>query len=619
MLRVAGLLCLTLLAAAGAHAQDPPARTPIPVEAADSAAPEAPPVPEWAGESTATPVSDLDRTPDSGTEGTPPETVDGDEVPSEASSEQAETAPNTEAEPVHPYTGEPFVVICRIEEEIDPGVVVIVERAVREAKNASALLFVINTPGGRVDSAINITTAIMSVECPTIAYIEGMGAISAGALISYACDYVYMAEGSNIGASTPIMPGVETSADMDEKSNSFVRAKYRALGEANGHDPLLGEAMVDRNMELRAYRNPDGTLRIFEVDAGKTETKRSQSKDALDVILDSISEGDGEGSEDIKKALRDVLGVPQPGGTGTAAENPEQDPDYRALLEANTELVSARGELLTLTSREALHFGLAEGITADIDATLQQQNVRTLDRLEITPTWEEALFAFLTSPTIAGLLLMAGLGGLYVEVRTPGFGAPGIIGATCLALFFGSHMVIGMTDWIDIALIAAGFLLILAEIFLLPGFGIAGVLGFACLIGGSYLALVDAPRPEFPWQYDQMNQALYTLCIGFFSFIGFVVVSGFLLPYTPLGNTLILRDSLDTGAGYTAQTAEESDAVLGLRGVAETALRPAGKGRFGMRKLDVVTRGEFLDAGTAITVIESDGNRIVVTAAGGDA
>lgn len=530
----------------------------------------------------------------------------------EAPAEPALAHATTEAIPISDDT---FVVICRIEDEIDEGMAVIVERAARSADNAAALLFVINTPGGRVDSAIKITTSIMSVKCPTIAFVEGMGAISAGALISYSCDYIYMAEGSNIGASTPIMPGTETTADMDEKSNSFVRAKYRALGEANGHDPILGEAMVDRSMEVRAYRNPDATYRIFEVDAGKTEYAREQKKDALDVILDSISEGNGEGTEDIKKVLRDVMGVPQTGSTTESVpESESQESDYHALLNSNTELVSARGELLTMTSNEAVHFGLSKGITTDVDDTLREHLLGSVKRLEIKPTWEEALFAFLTSPTIAGLLLMAGLGGLYVEVRTPGFGAPGILGATCLALFFGSHMVIGMTDWIDIALIVAGFLLILAEIFLLPGFGIAGVLGFACLLGGSYMALVKAPMPEFSWEFDAMQQAMYTLSVGLFSFLAFAVITGFILPYTPLGNAMVLGKGLDSAAGYTAQTSEESLAAIGLRGTATTKLRPAGKGRFGQLKFDVVTRGEFLEEDTPIAIIASDGNRYVVTA-----
>lgn len=568
MLRVVGTLCLMILALTSTHAQEPTGAS-YDVRSVQPASP--PSLPEAAAPA----------------------------VP--------------EIAPIE-ITDDTFVVICRIEEEIDEGVAVIVERAVRSAEGAAALLFVINTPGGRVDSAIEITSSILSVKCPTIAFVEGMGAISAGALISYSCDYIYLAEGSNIGASTPIMPGVETTPEMDEKSNSFVRAKYRALGEANGHDPILGEAMVDRDMEVRAYRNPDGTYRIFEVDAGKTEIAREQNKDALDVILDSITEGNGEGSEDIKKVLRDVLGAPP---AGSSPEAPPADADaageYRELLDANTELVSARGELLTMTANEAVHFGLARSITTDVDDTLREHLLGSVKRVEIVPTWEEALFAFLTSPTIAGLLLMAGLGSIYVEVRTPGFGGAGALGAACLALFFGSHMVIGMADWIDLALIIAGFLLILAEIFLLPGFGVAGVAGFACLLGGCYLALVKAPMPEFAWEFAAMQQALYTLSVGMFSFIGFVLVSGLVIPYTPLGNALVLGTSLDTKAGYTAQTAEASQAATGLRGVAGSKLCPAGKGRFGHQKLDVVTRGEFLDEGTPIEIIYADGNRYVVS------
>jgi len=546
-----------------------------------------------------------------------------DAAPAETSDAQAETPAETAPEevatdgeaPASPEKDGRFVVICPINEEIDEGIAVVVKRAAESAKDAEALLFVVNTPGGRVDSAIEITTAIMSVECPTIAYVEGMGAISAGALISYSCDAIYMAKGSNIGASTPIMPGAETTPDMDEKSNSFVRGKYRALGEANGHDPLLGEAMVDREMELRAFQNEDGTYTIFEVDPEKRErSSGGREGDFLDRILDEVS--NGEEPEDIGDLLRKVVGAGSDSPRSLPAASRDQEDEYRDFLNENTELVSARGELLTLTSEEAVHFGLAKGITTDVDDTLREYLLGSVDRLTITPTWEEALFAFLTSPTIAGLLLMAGLGGIYVEVRTPGFGAPGIIGATCLALFFGSHMVLGMAEWIDIVLIMCGFALIVAEVFLLPGFGIAGILGFTCLIAGAYMAMVKAPIPDpsFYWEMIDMHEALYSLTVTFISFLIFVFASGFILPYTPMGKALILNDSQATDAGFIAQTAEEVQEALGQVGTAATALRPSGRGRFGTKKFDVVTRGEFIDAGTPIRIIESSGNRHVVTA-----
>lgn len=505
-----------------------------------------------------------------------------------------------------------YVVICPIDDEIDEAMAVVVKRAVAQAEKAEALLFIMNTPGGRVDSAIEITTAIMGVDCPTIAYVEGMGAISAGAIISYSCDYIYMAEGSNIGASTPIMPGVETTEAMDEKSNSFIRGKYKALGEANGHEPLLGEAMVDRNIEVRAYKDPNGVYHFERTDNTEDSSTEGRSKDFLDKILDAVSE-DPEGGEGIGDLLRKVLkpdgGAPAQRESRTGAENdPLQD-----WIEKNTEIVSRKGELLTMSSREAVKFGLAESITADVDDTLREFLLGSVRRMEITPTWEESLFAFLTSPTIAGLLLMAGLGGIYIEARTPGFGAPGIIGTTCLALFFGSHMVLGMADWVDVVLIAIGFLLILAEIFLLPGFGVAGVLGIACLIAGSYLALVKAPIPEFSWQFQDMQDALYTLAVTMISLIVFIVVSGVLIPYTPVGRVLILSHAQDLAAGYVAQNLQDARQSIGLTGKATSPLRPAGKGRFGNKTFDVVTRGEFIEAGTPIAIIESNGNRYVVT------
>ncbi|MEX2016152.1 MAG: ATP-dependent Clp protease proteolytic subunit, partial [Candidatus Hydrogenedentales bacterium] len=111
------------------------------------------------------------------------------------------------------------VIVCPIEGMIDEGIAVIVERAVEEAneKGAKALIFRIDTPGGRVDSAVKIASAIQRSRTLTIAYIEGMGAISAGALISMACDEIVMAPGSNIGAAAPVIPTAEGMQPTGEK------------------------------------------------------------------------------------------------------------------------------------------------------------------------------------------------------------------------------------------------------------------------------------------------------------------------------------------------------------------------------------------------------------------
>jgi membrane-bound serine protease (ClpP class) len=407
------------------------------------------------------------------------------------------------------------------------------------------------------------------------------------------------------------MPGVDTTEAMDEKSNSFIRGKYRALGEANGHEPLLGEAMVDRNIEVRAYRNADDGYYFFRSDQGDSGDGDSNRRDLLDQILDAVSE-DGESGEEIGDLLRKVLGA-EDASRSPAVRPQSADRAARKALDENTILVSPRGELLTLTSREAVQFGLAESITTDVDDTLREHLLGSIKRLEITPTWDEALFAFLTTPTIAGLLLMAGLGGLYVEARTPGFGAPGInrrrLPGPVLRRAHGHrHGELDRRRPARNRRVAHPRGDLPAARFRHRGRTRRRVPHRRGLYGAR-----QRPLPEFAWEIDSMRRALYTLTVGLFSFGAFVVGSAFLLPYTPLGNFLVLSTALQNDAGYTAQCAEESATLRGLVGVATTPLRPAGKGRFGTRKVDVVTRGEFLDQDTPIQIILSDGNRYVVT------
>ncbi|HNR30381.1 MAG TPA: hypothetical protein PKI11_05790, partial [Candidatus Hydrogenedentes bacterium] len=396
--------------------------------------------------------------------------------------------------PESPPLPDEFIVLCPINDEIDDGVAVVVERAVREAAGARAIVFLIDTPGGRVDSAIDITEHIMGARCRSVAFIHKMGAISAGALISFACDDIVMSPASNIGAALPFVPGMEPNVSLDEKSRSFVRAKFRALGEAKGHDPLLGEAMVDPDVALYGYRDADGRFVIEK-----------------DLRAGSQEEGGEEG--------------PPPG------------------LPAEARLISPRGNLLTLTAEEAIEFGLIEVKAKDEEEVLGHFGWAELRRVVITPTWAEALFGFLTSPLISSLLLMCGLGGLYFEVRTPGFGLPGIIGLTCLALFFGAQFIIGLADWMDVLLVLAGVVLLGVEIFVLPGFGIAGMAGIGCLFAGLYLSLTRVPVPQYTWDFVRLSEAVQTLATAAIALTAIMLISWFYLPRTRLLNWLVLAQA----------------------------------------------------------------------------
>ncbi len=540
-----------------------------------------------------------------------------DAAPEPAVEPVTEPAPEPAPEPVPATVPGGFVVVCPIEEMVDDGMAVIVERAVREAEGAAALIFEVDTPGGRVDSAIEITKSIMSADCPTIAQVQGMGAISAGALISYACDHIVMASGTNIGASAPIiMGGAEPSEEVNEKTKSFLRGRYRALGEEKGHSPLLGEAMVDAGVELRGYMEEDGTFAIFRVDRDSEDGARGRGfSERFDELKRLVREESPESLEEFLadeaiEIVRQILKEDEVAPEDAAAQRDEDE--QAEILSDGTELICGAGELLTLTSNEAWRYGLIPVKCNSLAETMSYHGYHGMGVKRITPTWSEALFRWLTSPMISGLLLMLGVGGLYIEIRTPGVGLPGIIGAVCLAIFFGSYLVIGLADWVDILLVVVGIALIAAEVFLIPGFGVAGVAGGVCLVAGLYLSLTRVPIPQYAWDFDRLEDAGQTLFTAAVTFAALTLVSWKILPKTPFARWLVLSNAQLATAGYVVQTEAQTTAAMGLRGVSASMLRPAGRGRFGLRRYNVVTRGEFIEKGRPIEIIEAEGNRYVV-------
>jgi len=497
--------------------------------------------------------------------------------------------------------GEDVIVVCPVTGVIEPGVSVVIQRAIQEAEdlNAKAIIFRVDTPGGRVDSAVEIATAIQGAPCRTIAYIEGMGAISAGALISYACNDIIMTPGSNIGAATPVIPSAQGMLPTGEKEVSFMRAKMRALAESNGHNPDLAQAMVDKDIELRSYIDDAGTLQVYaitsEVDdsPGTLESPKSPLEDILKTLT-------GDTPLPVEQE------IPEP-------EVASNEPAPGTLVfEDGSEQVLPSGKLLTMTPGEALKYGLISTTVRTLDEAVAFYELGEATYHEIEINWAEKTFSFLTNPTVTGLLLMLAMGGLYFEVKTPGFGIPGIIGAVSLLLLFGAHFVLGLTDVIDLVLIATGLVLLVVEMFVLPGFGIPGIAGFLCLIAGTYLALVDAPIPQYSWDYDRLGDVTYSLSVALITFGAFVLVTWRLLPRTAFYRGLMLSSTQQTSAGYVAQTEDEVRDAMGLRGVTTSMLRPTGWARFDDHKLQVVSHGEYMAKGVPVEIVEVEGNRYVV-------
>lgn len=530
----------------------------------------------------------------------------------------------------HPPT---LVVVCPIQSDIMDGTSVFVDRIVKqESQNAKAILFLIDTFGGKVDSAMDVCNSILESPVPTVAFISGRGAISAGALVAYACDHMFMAPGANIGASTPIMPGVEMSPEMNEKSMSFLRAKYRALGEEKGHNPLIGEAMVDPSIELYGARDANGVFHVYKVE--RNHVVESYASDKAPSLVDDGTENGGsliafveqpteEFLRKFEKTIREILNEPttsdrvvphQQSPTENTHADSEGSVVQRAIegLPPDARLLCPAGKLLTLTTREAEEIGLIRGTAETPEEALHVLGLSPVRLLTIEMNWAETIFAFLTSPMIAGLLLLCGISGIYIEFRTPGLGWPGIIGATCLALFFGSRLILGIADWLDVLFVVGGLILLAVEIFVIPGFGIVGITGIVCVLVGIYLSLIRVPIPHYTWDFVRLRDAGITLMVASALLTLFLLLTWQWFPRTRLARALILSHVESPSVGYTVQTQKEINAAIGLRGITTTMLRPSGRGRFGKTNYDIVSRGEFISEGRPVEIIEAQGNRYVV-------
>jgi membrane-bound serine protease (ClpP class) len=494
-----------------------------------------------------------------------------------------------------------FVVVCPINGMIDDGVCVLVDRAVREAHGAKALVFEVDTPGGLVDAALRISQRILDAPCMTIAYVKGMGAISAGAVISYSCKKIVMAPDTNMGAAQPVLATSEGMEPTGEKEVSFLRARMRTLAERNNYNPAIAEAMVDKDIELRAYTDPEGKLRVVGRYAPKLAAETNDS--AVDLARKAIENLPPEMAP-VKEMAEKTLAKP--------AVNPAQTPSNTPPIPENAEIVLPSGKLLTLTPNEALRYGVIETISEKVEDALAFYNVRNAEIRLIDPTWAESLFRWLTSPMIAGLLLMLGIGGIYVEMKTPGVSLPGIVGIICLALFFGSHYLIGVAEWLDLILVIAGLALIIAEVFVFPGHGILAAAGMISLLAGLYLTLTGVTIPQYSWEYERIEGAATSLAVAGSTLVLLIYATWKLFPHTPLYGAFVLQYAQHTANGYTVQTAGQQDSAIGLKGVASSMLRPAGRGRFGDTTYSIVTRGDFIENGTPIVIVQVDGNRFVV-------
>ncbi|MHB1125795.1 MAG: NfeD family protein [Bacillota bacterium] len=259
----------------------------------------------------------------------------------------------------------------------------------------------------------------------------------------------------------------------------------------------------------------------------------------------------------------------------------------------------AKGKLLTLTDGKAVKLGMADAVLANRAQVLAYYNLQNSQVVELKLTTAEKLARFVTNPLVSPVLLTIGIAGLVLELLTVGFGIAGVLGLTFLSLFFGGHMLAGFSGWESIVLFLAGLVLLAIEIFVIPGFGVAGIVGIAALVGGVVLASVS------------VGQAIVSLIFAMLGTSLLVVLSLKYLPTRNLWRGLVLSHQQLSETGYVAPEGNYQF-FLGATGTAITPLRPAGVAQIGGERADVVTSGEFISPGTPVKVIKVEGTRIVV-------
>ncbi len=435
------------------------------------------------------------------------------------------------------------VVVVPLKGEISPALVLFLRRAVKEAENAgaAALIFEMNTYGGELDAAEQMTTVLNHITIPTYTFIN-TNAGSAGAIVALSTKHIYMAPVSAIGAAAPIQSsGEDLPATAKEKTISYFSALIRGAAQRNGHNPNIAEAFMNKEKEVK--------------------------------IGDRV--------------------------------------------------VHAKGSLLSLNAQEATEKIngkplLADGVADSVADVMRQANLKG-ESVSLNPTGFEQLAFWITK--LAPLLLLGGIIGAYIEFKIPGFGLAGIASIICFALFFLGHYFAGLAGWEVVGLFVLGVILVIVEVLF---FGhstiIVGVAGAFLMLGSLLWAMADRyPGQKFFPIGNTFAVPLLNLAIAL---VGALLVGWLLaryLPRTSIYRRFALISSNPPGPSLTGAPREFATALAlapGMSGVALTTLRPSGKARFDTHVVDVITGGEFISAETAISVVQTDGMRVVVKAVG---
>lgn len=415
------------------------------------------------------------------------------------------------------------VLVMEIKGVIDPRMHRYVDLALIEAENTKADFVIIemDTYGGVLTDAKEIVDKIMHFKKPIWVYINS-DAASAGALISIACDSIYMSPGASIGAATVVDGQGQKAPD---KYQSYMRSIMRSTAEENGRDPKIAEGMVDET-----------------------------------IVIEGVKE---------------------------------------------------EGKIITFSTSEALEHGFCEAKVESVEEILERNQVKnyTLHKFELGAT--EKIISIVLNPFISSILILIIIAGIYFEMQTPGLGFAGLAALVALILYLVPYYLNGLAANWEIIAFFIGIGLIGVEIFVLPGFGVAGISGIVLTIGSLFLIMIN--NDAFDFEFVPMNDLLYALAAAMGGTLGgmiLLLVGGSKLPETRFFKHIALTDTQNRSSGYVSFQYTES--LLGKRGTAVTVLRPSGKVMIDDKLYDAYTRGDFIEKGQIVEIISEEGTSLKV-------
>ena len=433
-----------------------------------------------------------------------------------------------------------LVYYFEIKENIAPPAWRLTQRAFEEAveMDADLILLHLNTYGGMLDAADSIRTKILNSDIPVWVFIDN-NAASAGALISIACDSIYMRPGGSIGAATVVN---QTGEVVPDKYQSFMRSTMRSTAEAHGRDTVIS----GNDTIVSWHRDP----RVAEAMVDPS------------IYIEGISD---------------------------------------------------TGKVLTFTTEEAIRHGFCEGHAETVEEVLKAADIGEYKIRSHQKTGLDKIIGFLLNPFVSGILIMILVGGIYFELQSPGIGFP--LGAAVVAaiLYFAPLYLEGLAENWEIVIFIVGLLLIAVEIFAIPGFGVAGILGIILVVAGLTLAMVDNFVFELEWNiaFSEVIKRFFIVISSMFLTLILSLFLGQQLFTNKAFAGLALDRNLDTEDGFLGVESHQKE-LVGRTGFVESILRPAGKVVIDDEIYDAVSEYGYINKDEKVKVTRYETGQIYV-------